>query len=277
MRKHAGKGNRNGTHPQESSQIMSSHRHLTKAPYGNIEVLHPNGFVMFRTGDSRANWYLKRGLATSVSARVIQLTFEPNGPGHCDEPFFTCEKANACVVCGKSNDLTRHHVVPACYKIHFPKITDRVGSYDVLPLCDKDHEKYNLQQRDLMQVIADTYEAPVSGRTLNAEQVKDHRQFRSHAITLLAHGDKMPPHRRELLSKGVISYFGHDRLQEIVDLPIPESTVITHGQLVMQKVTELDNFAIMWRNHFVESMSPAHLPSFWIPEKKIYDLPDSAT
>lgn len=49
--------------------------------YGNIVVLHPEGFPMFHCGINRAIWYLERDKAKIISndPQTIQLTFIPNG------------------------------------------------------------------------------------------------------------------------------------------------------------------------------------------------------
>lgn len=251
---------------------MTDHRHTP--PYGNIQVLHPNGFPMFRTGHKKASWYLTRGLANEVAPGTIQLVFEPNGPGHKDEPFFISEKSNQCIVCGTEDLLTKHHVVPSCYKIHFPKHTTRVGSYDVLPLCIPDHEKYNMYQFNEMQHLAREYDAPVHGVIINQDEVFKAGQARREAISLLKHGDKIPEYRRKILQDRILEYVGHLDLQKIIQEPTPEPIVVTHGQLVVSKLKCFDDFAIRWRGHFVTYMQPKNLPAFWEIDKRIYSNPD---
>jgi len=232
---------------------------------------------MFRTNVNRAAWYLKRGLATTISEEIIQLTFEPNGGGHRNEPFFLAEKSNVCIVCGKSDELTKHHVLPLCYKVHFPKDHHRNGSYDVLPLCVEDHEKYNLRQAERMRSLAEMFKAPVGGIITNLHAVQVFGRARRDAFTLMQHGDKMPIARKEAIQASVVASVGHLDLEKITKEPVPEAIVVTHGKLVMDQITDLDAFAIEWRNHFVESMQPKHLPLYWTPDKKIYNDADPAS
>lgn len=51
-------------------------------------------------------------------SRVLRLLFTPSN----DQPteFATEIKDNICVVCGVKNDLSLHHVIPACIRARFP-------------------------------------------------------------------------------------------------------------------------------------------------------------
>ena len=88
--------------------------------YGNFHVLSPEGDIMFHCNEDKINWYLTRNLADKISPTAIQLRFKPNGPGHMGDHYYMSQKENKCVVCGTESQLTRHHVIPYCYRRYFP-------------------------------------------------------------------------------------------------------------------------------------------------------------
>jgi hypothetical protein len=58
---------------------------------------------MARINETRARWYVARGLATpDERQRSITLTFSPAGLGNASEPWLVQPKENACVGCGVS-------------------------------------------------------------------------------------------------------------------------------------------------------------------------------
>ena len=58
---------------------------ISKTQYGNYEVYHPKGHLMFRCDLKKINWYLDRNLAeiieTNSEGKVIsiRLNFKSNG------------------------------------------------------------------------------------------------------------------------------------------------------------------------------------------------------
>ena len=82
-----------------------------KKIYGNCQVLSPEGILMFRCDQKKANWYLNRDLADPINndPLVIKLKFEPKGLGNHAKPFGLTEMVNKCVNCGSEEFLTKHH------------------------------------------------------------------------------------------------------------------------------------------------------------------------
>ena len=97
-----------------------------KRRYGNIKVYNLEGKLLFKGNLHKANWYLKRGLAEITEQeediiKAIKLNFKTKGNGHNSDFFFE-DLIERCVVCGEQDLylLTRHHVIPKCYKQYFP-------------------------------------------------------------------------------------------------------------------------------------------------------------
>uniref|UniRef100_A0A0G4I5E9 3'-5' exonuclease domain-containing protein n=1 Tax=Chromera velia CCMP2878 TaxID=1169474 RepID=A0A0G4I5E9_9ALVE len=57
--------------------------------------------------------------------------------------YYVSPKENRCVVCGSRQHFLRFHVVPSCYRTHFPAEFKSHGSHDVLLLCVPCHERAN--------------------------------------------------------------------------------------------------------------------------------------
>src|SRR6516225_9795332 len=138
---------------------------LKSPQYENCEVFSPDGQLMFRCCQKKANWYLRKNLGTKLSDQPlrIQLNFVPKGVGHIDDPYFLQIMQNRCVVCGEEKDLNRHHIVPYCYRKFFPVCLKEHRSYDVMPLCLPCHRLYEDHALELKRELASLYEAPLSG------------------------------------------------------------------------------------------------------------------
>ncbi|KAJ2077498.1 hypothetical protein H4R24_005090 [Coemansia sp. RSA 988] len=133
------------------------------AIYENCRVLDINGDLLFRTGQSRVNWYLTRDLARRIDASTIQLNFENKGTGRRDEPFYLQDMSNKCVVCGVSELLTMHHVVPRQYRQYMEEAVKSHSSHDLLPLCIDCHDGYERYAVQFKQHISLCFDAPLEG------------------------------------------------------------------------------------------------------------------
>ena len=104
--------------------------------YGNYQVLSPDGHLMFRCDEKKANWYIKRNLAEIISndPLIVKLKFQPKGLGNHNKKYGLSVIENICVVCGSDEFLTRHHVVPTCYRKFFPLEKKSHNFHDVLSL-----------------------------------------------------------------------------------------------------------------------------------------------
>ena len=105
-------------------------------------MFSPDGILMFRCDYKKANWYLKRNLGEVISQYPlkVKLKFKPRGLGNHNKSFGLTEMSNECVICGASEYLTRHHVVPYCYRRYFPTSIKSHNFHDVLSLCVKCHD-----------------------------------------------------------------------------------------------------------------------------------------
>ncbi|KAJ2809129.1 hypothetical protein H4R20_000369 [Coemansia guatemalensis] len=162
--------------------------------YENYRVLDINGDLLFRTGQSRVNWYLSRDLARQIDSSTIQLTFTNKGTGRRDEPFYLQDMPNKCVVCGVAELLTLHHVVPRQYRQFMEEAVKSHSSHDLLPLCVDCHDRYERHAVQFKQHISLCFDAPLEG--LGWIERTDVSKGRRAASALLApYVDKIPHER----------------------------------------------------------------------------------
>ena len=250
---------------------MSNSPHSITPIYGNCKVLSPDGILMFRCDDKKANWYLKRNLAEIIESPtlVIRLKFQPRGLGNHGKPFGLTEMENKCVNCGSTNELNRHHVVPYCYRKFFPLNFKSHNFHDVLAMCVSCHEKYERIADKLKKELSIKYEAPINGEVSNN---KDVIRYIKMSTTLLKDG-KIPKSKinklKDIIKKGLgILRLSKKKLEEISST---KSITVkrTHGEIVMSKVTDLQKFIEMWRTHFIENNKCDFLPSNWNIKNKL--------
>lgn len=250
---------------------MMSKSYSKKNIYGNYQVLSPDGILMFRCDEKKANWYLNRNLAEKNNENTIKLKFKPKGLGNHNKGFGLSEMKNICVNCGKLTELNRHHVVPYCYRKYFPLEIKSHNFHDVLSLCVDCHESYERKADELKSKLASIYNAPVNGEL---ETKSDLVKYIKIAGTLLSDTSNIPKDRINMLKNEIKSYFGIKRLtnKRLKFLSEIKSTVIkkTHGEMVISKVDDIQKFVEMWREHFITNNDCKHLPENWNIKNKIW-------
>ncbi|KAG0214033.1 hypothetical protein BGX28_002899 [Mortierella sp. GBA30] len=135
--------------------------------YDNISVYAPpDSNLIFRCSRKRANWYLSRSLARSLSPNSIHLTFEPAGQGHVNDPYHLEERENKCVICGQLTadaGATLLHVVPEQYRKWFPLRIKSHSSFDILVACPECNAQWDREAAVVRKTIVDLYDVPLEG------------------------------------------------------------------------------------------------------------------
>jgi len=246
---------------------------IPKPIYHNYTVLSPDGIEMFRCDKKKFNWYLKKGLAIQIDEDAIRLLFEPKGLGWAGEHFYLQDRENKCCVCGKEHDLTKHHVVPYCYRRYMPVYIKENNYFDVLPVCVDCHSEYEKIAQNKKKELANRYEAPLEGIN-NLNESKSLK----HARTLKQHGSKIPEARRKQMIGSIAEELGitEQELEKVINHDITCNNISwnkeatnfkSHGEIVISKIPCIQSFFEEWRTHFVESMKPKHLPKNWEIER----------
>ncbi len=238
--------------------------------YGNISVLSQNGTLMFRCGYKKQRWYLNRGLANAVNEHTIQLTFQPNGMGHHKDNYHIQQLMNKCCVCGTTEKLSRHHIVPYCYRRNLCQVSQkyRREHHDILPLCLDCHKLYEYQfAYDLKKQIAKENTAPLGGLGLLDVRKKQGIYKMAHALVNLS--EQIPEERKKEIFNKLAVFLGHKPTQQecdqLANMKIdPRGTGYrTHGEVVIKATKNKSEFVQRWRQHFINTMKPQHMPPYW--------------
>lgn len=238
--------------------------------YGNCIIEAPDGQALCRTNQKKIDWYLARNLGNVVCLDPVTLRLrkEPTGRKGAEHPFTISHKENVCVVCGTRDDITRHHVVPRCFRRFFPTERKQHALHDVLILCIKCHNEYEEHASKKKQQMADEMGVPSNGVGLRTNKL--YNQIRNAGHALMEFYDKIPVSRREQLLDVLRDHFGRHEISkdDIITARAIHATVLdpeykSFGQFVVESLEDLDSFVKDWRTHFVESMEPKFLPPYW--------------
>ncbi|KAM5274280.1 exonuclease 3'-5' domain-containing protein 2 [Ctenodactylus gundi] len=249
-----------------------------KSPlYDNCFLHAPDGQPLCTCDRRKAQWYLDKGIGELVSEEpfVVKLHFEPAGRPESPGDYYLMVKENLCVVCGKTDSYIRKNVVPHEYRKHFPIEMKDHNSHDVLLLCTSCHAISNYYDNHLKQQLAKEFQAPIgSEEGLRLLEDLERRQVRSGARALL-NAESLPAHRKEELLQALRKFYNTDTiteemLQEAASLEtrISNENYVPHGLKVVQchargGLRSLMQLESRWRQHFLDSMQPKHLPQQW--------------
>lgn len=222
----------------------------------------------------KLRWYLNMGLADMVcdSPPTIRLRFEPSGRQGLEDPLLLDGKPNICVVCGTTENLTRHHIIPYCFIKHMALEYKVDIIRDIFPLCRSCHNDYESKSMEKRQKMADELGVPLNG--IATENIRKVRHAMGAAVALLKHADKMPEKRREELLGVVRELVGkqditREDLESVRKYRITEREDFIHfSKFVASNVTDYNEFAKEWRTHFVETMRPQYMPDKWKIDRK---------
>ena len=237
--------------------------------YGNWQVLSPDGILMFRCDEKKAMWYVNRNLGEVINQdpKIVKLNFKPNGLGNHNRKYGLTEMINICVVCGTEEFLTRHHVVPHCYRKYFPVEIKSHNFHDVLSVCVKCHDKYERKADDYKSQLSKIYDAPINGELIDNKEIIRARKL---ASSLINFKSVMPNSRALEIRNEIKQILGlkklhNSRLQKLLKMEVKYSNR-THGEIVVSKVNNIDNFMKSWRKHFIENNDCKFLPKDWSVE-----------
>ena len=231
-------------------------------------MLAPDGTLLCRCAHDKLEWYVSRGLAIveSTDQYAFRLTFQPKGMGNANQPFYLSEKHNRCVVCGSEENLTQHHCVPRCFRRNFPPAYKYNTSHDVLPVCIPCHHAYEPYAFEVKQQLAHSAGVLLD---VSVPMNQEHNRVIKCAIALHRHSDKIPEPKRQELLQTLRTFYGKE---DITSEDIAEACELEGGRpasadnACFQKIVEaanLDEFVVMWRQHFVSTMNPQFLPDHW--------------
>lgn len=228
--------------------------------YGNCRVLHPDGRLMFLSNEEKIHWYLKRDLAIKECDEppTIRLIFNPKGEGQTN-PFFLEERDNRCVCCGRTDQLSRHHCVPICIRRSFPHEAKDYDCHDIVPLCVDCHHDYEIHASDLKDQIIREAGLDIDFTSVDKKLLRVKKL--GHALRWYA--DVMPLDRKTRYLQELKDHFNKEVTEEIIEMADALEVSYTNvWKLIVEKV-DVQELAIRWRQHFVDTMKPQFMPSNW--------------
>lgn len=242
------------------STNIKKNKKIQKEIYGNIKMLHPDGTLMCTTSKYRANNYVKKQLAVWIDDNTFQLTFEPQGHGKSHMPFYTQQMNNCCVVCGNTERLTRHHVLPYVFRRRLPVQYKSSNHHDILALCHECHENYEHHADSLKNQIAQD-----NGYTIvrkENDELRNNRHIRSAKAVL------------EKVKLGLIDVkiLPQERLKELEDVSkreyylgdeVGDTRWVDDLVTKIVKADAIFEFIKLWRQHFLTYTQPKFLPENW--------------
>ncbi|XP_056152411.1 exonuclease 3'-5' domain-containing protein 2 isoform X2 [Lampris incognitus] len=253
-----------------------------KSPlYDNCFLHAPDGQPLCSCDKKKAKWYLDKGIGElqSEDPFIVRLLFEPSGRPESRQEYYLTAKENLCVVCGKEYSYNRKHIVPQEYRRHFPTEMKDHNSHDILLLCTACHAASNVHDCLLKQQLAQEYSAPqASEEGLRLFQDTDRRRVRSAARALVTAGNELPEQRHKELQTIIRDFLNLEEdqeldaeaLQQVADLEtrIFNEEYMPHGRKVVSMCAKdgirgLMDLERRWRQHFLTTMQPRHLPALW--------------
>lgn len=256
----------------------------------NWKVFHPNGKHMFTTSKRKADWYLRKDAAIIIGVNEIKLIKTPKGDGFAeDEIFGLLPRINRCVVCASIDELQRHHVVPYHYRKFMPVDYKSRNHHDVVLICRKHHEEYEMIAKDYKTYIARKYNVGTIEELNNAyittvvEILRRKFKISKLLSTIIDGFNDIPITKIDHIGNELSSMLrfnvldkGFDELDMIrrklnKSIAKEKRDVLRiddyyHGKLVVKQFKEHSDFEIFikgWRTHFIESMKPQYMPVGW--------------
>ncbi len=227
--------------------------------------------------------------------QFIQLKFEPKARS-ADEDYGKSTKQNICVACGDTEHQMRFYIVPFAYRHLFPHRYKSHISHDVVSLCANCHLRCGQQTQIRMNELEDRY-MPQRKYTTNHDLYK----VRSAALALMNWRHKIPMEKimqhTQIVKKYLIDQGDledtcslstrsndndSDGMEEELTINIPKELLqkaidvecrvlnpkfVPGPELVVQDLIDddekLTNFIRDWRQFFLDTMHPRHLPKGW--------------
>ncbi|XP_058455385.1 exonuclease 3'-5' domain-containing protein 2 [Malaya genurostris] len=273
-------GGPNGT---DATIIKRSMATRAKPLYDNCMMQAPDGEVLCTCDRKKAEWYVMKDLAEIVTNQptyTIRLKFEPKGRAVGEVGrYYQSAKENRCVVCGARDSYIRKNVVPRDYRKHFPLVMKEHVSHDILLLCAPCHRASNMFDENMRLKLASLCMAPYSmqenPKEIRVENISD---LRKATRALLYSSGKIPEERKKILERKVRKLLPkgteiNNALLEHyanINVVIPNDDYCAHGEKVADYFKQLpgglSELEKMWREHFLRTMKPKHLPELWSVE-----------
>lgn len=237
--------------------------------FDNCIIQAPDGVNLSRCGIKKVRWYIQNGLADIVSENptTIRLRFEPSGRCGIGDPLLLDGKPNICVVCGSPDNLTKHHIVPYSF-IKYMRIEYKVDIIrDIFPCCEQCHHDYEKKSMEKRHQMAEALGIPING--IESSEMRKIKRAMGAALALKKFNEVIPEERKQDLRRHICEFTGKDSVSDediemLSDYKISErDDYVCFSKRIAETIPDYSEFAREWREHFVETMQPKHMPEAW--------------
>lgn len=228
---------------------------LNNKPFGECEVYHSDDTLAFNCTPAKARWYMKNKVVTIINEEPLKIRFISES--RCK----SYNKADKCVCCGSSNNLTKHHIIPYCYGKYFIKgYKSNQTNRDIVVMCADCHSSYEQKANEFKDKIIKHYNISNSNYYSN-DDLKSIRIVK-YAQTLIKHYDKIPKNKIILLENEIKKYYNIDNLsnEKLQEISNVKKYTRNHGKIIISKIKDLNKFVEIWRLHFIKNTNCKYLP-----------------
>ena len=266
---------------------------LRKDLYDNIGLYSPDNTLMAYINYDKLNFYLEKDLVECIDEKKYRLKFEPKGLGYTDEDSVVSAnclipRENRCVVTGETDftKLTRHHIVPSYFRVHFP-IKEKSSFEMVVLLEARKHFYYTQVEHKFYDELAKMFD--VETETSITKRFSAACNKIKLVDTLYRFGLKLPPDVKAEKEALFIDIYDMpatiENYRKIINTPTsyytpPEpypplsgdriifknkrftqaGSEFDFGKLLASKIVDYRAFEGIWLAHFIKIMKPKYLP-----------------
>ena len=208
--------------------------------YANVVLIAQDGRPLSTISHRRAKWYLKKNLAIEIPApapytRALQINFTHKQQGQAEKWDLEVSD-NCCVMCGTTQNMTLHHIVPRVIRRYFPfEVKSHAREWCVL-LCESCHNNVEAVSQPIYKVKF-PYSSPKDKHMDMALQVIKHK----------GNLDKIPEEKL----KGMLAESSFKSIEEIPDLN-PESNRGLAKELSSRRSNTQQRLIEAWANDFIQ-------------------------
>jgi len=261
-----------------SSETSRGRSERTTPLYSDIKVYSQEGKLLFRCGEKKARWYLKRNLAQKklFKRKAIQLKFEAGGLGDPPE-ILAIKRKNQCAECGckKLNVLSKHHIVPYSFRRHMD--SDR-QSILVIPLCFNCHDTYEAKANKLRKEICTRYNVIMHKTIKLSEKQKIINKIHKMEETYLSKKQEIPLAAIESILNKIEKY--KEKYFNLTGEHFTGNEKVLHNESsydyseavarTLKTQEDVKEFERIWINHLLEHFELKYLDSKHVKYLKNY-------
>ena len=252
---------------------------MKKPMYDNIRMVDQDYKHLCNISRKKAKWYIVKNLGkwTNSDKKELQLLFEPRHRSidersiDDDGDYIRSQKKNQCVVCGDTEFLIRHYIVPYSYRAELPERYKTHLCHDIVALCYNCNVYASQSTQERMNWIESSLRNDLS----HEENTKFYlypelRRINKSALALKNQIHRLPKRKIAECEELIRRHFSLSASQSItpellekaidVEYQEPNPNYVPGPELVIKSLHEdeeqIANFVYEWRRFFLDTMRP---------------------